>query len=173
VTAGIEIVGERVWLRPIRAAEIDELWQAMLAESEQAVAKLPQEATFRRRLGESGQLHGGTLDLAIDAAGVLVGRVQTFEPPNRPATPGVFYLGIGLQPTARGKGYGRDAVATLTAWLFDHADALGVEGLTDPENHAMQAVFRRLGWELTSTASDYGRPWLVFSAPVPENRSRS
>jgi hypothetical protein len=29
----------------------------------------------------------------------------------------------------------------------------------------MQAVFRKLGWELTSTVADHGRPWLVFNAP--------
>jgi RimJ/RimL family protein N-acetyltransferase len=165
-TSGIEIVGERVRLRPIALTEIEELWQAMLAESEQAVAKMPNEAAFKRRLGFSGELRGGTLDLAIDVGGELIGRVQTFEPPDRPPTPGTFYLGIGLNPTTRGRGYGRDAVALLTAWLFEHAAAVGVEGITDPDNHAMQAVFRNLGWDLTSTTTEYERQWLVFIAPV-------
>jgi RimJ/RimL family protein N-acetyltransferase len=109
----IELVGEQVRLRPILAAEIDELWQAMVAETSMAVAELPDEASFRRRLTNSGRLHGGTLDLAIDVGGELVGRIQTFEPPHRVVEAGIFHIGIGLQPAARGKGYGLDAVALL------------------------------------------------------------
>lgn len=80
----IEIIGERVRLRPILPEEIEQLRQAMLAESDQAVAKMPEEASFRRRLTDSGHLGEGTLDLAIEVGGLPVGRVQTFVPPDRP-----------------------------------------------------------------------------------------
>ncbi len=62
----------------------------------------------------------------------------------------------------RGKGYGREAVALLTDWLFEHADALLVEAGADPANHAMRAVFRRGGWREDGTVTGIGREWLMY-----------
>ena len=54
-------------------------------------------------------------------------------------------MGIGLREHARGQGYGREALALLTGWLFEHAAAHVIEGDTDPANAAMPAVFHRAG----------------------------
>jgi RimJ/RimL family protein N-acetyltransferase len=94
--------------------------------------------------------------------GESVGRIQTFVPPRRPLAPGTFDLGISLRGDMRGKGYGREAVALLTDWLFEHADARLVEAGTDPANHAMRAVFRRVGWREDETISEIGRDWLMY-----------
>ncbi len=149
-------------LRSLRPAEIEAEWQAMVMADPIAVAELPDEAEFRARLARSGQLRDGWLDLAVDVDGESAGRIQTFVPPSRPVAPGTFDLGISLRSDMRGKGYGREAVALLTNWLFEHADAQLVEAGTDPANHAMRAVFRRVGWREDGTITEIGRDWIMY-----------
>jgi RimJ/RimL family protein N-acetyltransferase len=158
----VVIRGERLVLRALRPAEIEAEWQAMVTGDPLASAGLPDEAGFRARLARSGQLHAGWLDLAVDVSGEHAGRIQTFVPPGRPLAPGTFDLGIGLRAGLRGKGYGREAVALLTDWLFEHAGAQLVEAGTDPANHAMRAVFRHVGWREDGTLTEAGRDWLMY-----------
>jgi DNA-binding transcriptional MerR regulator/RimJ/RimL family protein N-acetyltransferase len=128
----IEIRGPRLVLRALRASEIDEEWQAMLDADPMAIAGLPDEPDFRARLRQSGRLADGQLDLAIDLDGLLIGRIQTFVPPGRALPPGTFDVGIGLREHARGRGYGREALALLTGWLFEHAGAEVIEAPPTP-----------------------------------------
>jgi RimJ/RimL family protein N-acetyltransferase len=120
------------------------------------------EGEFRARLARSGQLHDGILDLAVDVGGDPADRIQTFVPPYRVLAPGTFDLRIGLRGEARGKGYGREAVALLTDWLFERAGGLLVEACTDPANHPMRAVFRRIGWHEDGMLPEIGRDWLMY-----------
>jgi RimJ/RimL family protein N-acetyltransferase len=156
------IRGQRLVLRSLRPAEIDVEWQAMVTADPIAIGKLPDEAEFRARLAKSGQLHDGWLDLAVDVGGDSVGRIQTFVPPHRPLAQGTFDLGIALRPDMRGQGYGREAVALLTDWLFEHADAQLIEAGTDPANHAMRAVFGHAGWREDGMLTAVGRDWLMY-----------
>jgi GNAT superfamily N-acetyltransferase len=126
-STGVQIRGPRLLLRPLWPAEIDAEWQAMVTADPMTIAELPDEAMFRARLGRSGQLVDGWLDLAIDFGGTSIGRIQTFVPPGRPLPPGTFEAGIALREEARGQGYGREALALLTGWLFEHAGAQAVE----------------------------------------------
>jgi RimJ/RimL family protein N-acetyltransferase len=157
------IRGRRLVLRPLLTAEeIDEEWQAMVTSDPMAIAELPDEDSFRARLRRSGRLHDGWLDLAIDLDGVSIGRIQTFVPPGRTLPAGTFELGIGLRKDVRGKGYGREAVALLTNWLFEQSAAEVVEAPTDPRNLAMQAVFRHVGWSFAGTLTEYDREWVLY-----------
>jgi RimJ/RimL family protein N-acetyltransferase len=159
----VRIQGPRLRLRPLRTeAEIDEEWREMVTADPMAVAELPDEAAFRARLRRSGRLHDGWLDLAIDLDGALIGRIQTFVPPGRPLPAGTFDVGIGLRAAARGQGYGREALALLTDWLFQRAAAQVVEAPTDPANLAMQAVFRHVGWQHAGSLAEHGRAWVVY-----------
>jgi RimJ/RimL family protein N-acetyltransferase len=165
VTAGsgdIRICGSRLVLRALRPGEIDEEWRAMVTADPMAIAELPDEASFKTRLQRSGRLDDGWLDLAIDVGGVSIGRIQTFVPPGRPLPPGTFEVGIGLRESARGKGYGREALALLTDWLFGHAAAEAVEAPTDPANAAMRTVFQRAGWLLAGSLTEFGREWVLY-----------
>jgi RimJ/RimL family protein N-acetyltransferase len=159
----VEIRGPRLLLRAVRADEIDAEWQAMVTADPMTIAEVPDEASFRTRLQRSGQLEDGWLDLAIDLGGESIGRIQTFVPPGRPLAPGVFEVGIGLREHARGKGHGREALALLTHWLFEHAAAERVEAPTDPANAAMRAVFERVGWRLAGTLYEFDREWLLYA----------
>jgi RimJ/RimL family protein N-acetyltransferase len=159
----VRIRGRRLVLRPLLTTEeIDAEWQAMVSADPMAIAELPDEDSFRSRLRRSGRLLDGWLDLVIDLDGTSIGRIQTFVPPGRPLPAGTFDMGIGLREEMRGKGYGREAVALLTDWLFEQAAAEVVEAPTDPANVAMQAVFRYVGWVLAGSLTEYGREWLIY-----------
>ena len=70
-------------------------------------------------------------------------------------------MGIGLRENARNRGYGREALALLTDWLFEHAAAEAVEAATDPANAAMRAVFRKAGWMPAGSLTELGREWVM------------
>lgn len=162
MTGSIEIRGPRLLLRALRDSEIDGEWQAMVDADPMVIAELPDEGAFRARLRRSGRLAGGELDLAIDLDGTLIGRIQTFVPPDRPLPPGTFDLGIGLREQARGQGHGREALALLTGWLFGHAGAQVIEGATDPANIAMRRAFQVAGWAEAGTVTELGREWALY-----------
>jgi len=88
VFGDVQISGPRLVLRAFRPGEIEAEWQAMLTADPMTIGELPDEASFKARLGRSGRMVGGWLDLAIDLAGVPVGRIQTFVPRERPLPPG-------------------------------------------------------------------------------------
>ena len=113
MAGGVVIQGGRLVLRALRPAEVDAGWQAMVAAAAGPLVSsvLTDEAAFRARLARSGQSHDGWLDLAIDLDGTSIGRIQTFVPRGRALPPGTFDVGIGLREHARGKGYGREALA--------------------------------------------------------------
>jgi RimJ/RimL family protein N-acetyltransferase len=79
-----------------------------------------------------------------------------------PQEAGTFDVGIGLRENARNRGYGREALALLTDWLFEHAAAEAVEAATDPANAAMRAVFRKVGWMPAGSLTELGREWVMY-----------
>ena len=168
----VRICGSQLVLRALRPREIDEEWHAMVTADPMVIADLPDEAGFKARLRRSGQLERGWLDLAIDLGGVSIGRIQTFVPPGRPLSPGTYEVGIGLRENARGRGYGREALALLTDWLFQHAAAEVVEAPTDPANVAMRTVFQRVGWKLAGSLTEFGREWVMYRITRPEWEAR-
>jgi RimJ/RimL family protein N-acetyltransferase len=167
-TTDVRIRGSRLLLRSLQPAEIEEEWRAMVTADPMVVAELPEEAGFKARLRRSGHLEDGWLDLAIDLDGVSIGRIQTFVPPGRALPPGTFDVGISLRENARDKGYGREALALLTDWLFDHAAAEAVEASTDPANVAMRTVFQKVGWMPVGSLTESGREWVMYRITRPE-----
>ena len=159
---GITIRGPRLLLRPLTAPEIDDEWREMLEADPMSIVEVPDEAVFRERLGRSGRLEDGWLDLAIDLDGACIGGIQTFVP-TEPLPPGVFEVGIGLRAHARGKGHGREALAIFTDWLFEHAEAVRVQAPTDPDNAAMRAVFDAVGWKHVETYREFDRTWVMYA----------
>ena len=168
----VRIRGSRLLLRALQPGEIEEEWQAMVTADPMVIAALPEEAAFKARLRRSGHLEDGWLDLAIDLDGVSIGRIQTFVPPGRALPPGTFDVGIDLRENARNKGYGREALALLTDWLFEHAAAEAAEASTDPANVAMRAVFRKVGWMPAGSLTKLGREWVRYRITRPEWEAR-
>ena len=161
-TRDVRIRGSRLLLRALQPGEIEEEWRAMVTAAPMAIAEPPQEAAFKARLQRSGHLEDGWLDLAIDLGGVSIGRIQTFVPPGRALPRGTFELGIELREKARNQGYGREALALLTDWLFEHAAAEVVGASTDPANVAMRTVFQRVGWMAAGSLTEFGREWVMY-----------
>ena len=168
----VRIRGSRLLLRALQPGEIEEEWRAMVTADPMAIAELPQEAAFKARLQRSGHLEDGWLDLAIDLGGVSIGRIQTFVPPGRALPRGTFELGIELREKARNQGYGREALALLTDWLFEHAAAEVVGASTDPANGAMRTVFQRVGWRAAGSLTEFGREWVMYRITRQEWEAR-
>jgi RimJ/RimL family protein N-acetyltransferase len=171
-TREVVIRGSRLLLRALRPAEIDGQWQAMVNSDPIAIVRIPDEAGFKARLQRSGRMVDGWLDLAIDLDGTVIGRIQTFVPEGRQLPPGTFDVGIGLDEAVRGKGYGREALALFTGWLFEHAAAQVVEAPTDPGNAPMRAVFGHVGWSQAGAVTEQGREWVVYRITRQEWQAR-
>jgi RimJ/RimL family protein N-acetyltransferase len=142
------IKGERVELRRFRLADEPAVWAARLAADLSASPSGPgRRSKVRERLLASGSFHHGSLDLAIETAGALVGDVQARQGIGQRLPPGVVELGIQLyDPTQRGKGYGTEAIALITSWLFENDVAERVQASTEKNNRAMRRVLERLGF---------------------------
>jgi RimJ/RimL family protein N-acetyltransferase len=142
----IELRGDRVLLRGFRPDEID-----LALERMQSIPASELDAEERRerreRIERSGRREGWEIMLAIEADERLVGDVQGRCP--RFALPrGVWELGIELwDETDRGRGFGTQAVALLSAYLFEHEEAIRVQATTDVDNAQMRRVLERLGFE--------------------------
>ena len=138
-----------VLLRPFRADEVDELWarrQREIADGSSWGPSTHEEVA--ERVANSGTWTDTPAGLlfAVEADGVLVGDVQARR--SRGVLPGgVVEIGIGLyEATDRGRGIGRDAVAQLTAKLFEAGEAHRVQLSTDLGNAAMRRVADVLGF---------------------------
>jgi hypothetical protein len=78
------------------------------------------------------------------------------------ALPGHLRGGDRPAGNARGRGYGREALALLTNWLFERAAAEVIEAPTDPANVAMRTVFQRAGWKLAGSLTKSGRERVMY-----------
>lgn len=143
------IDGERVRLRPLRPDDVDVIERGMAEADERSMPSgPPPRGELVRRVDAGGRLdERGTLDLGIEVEGRLIGDVQARQP-RYALPPGAFELGISIfDPADRGKGYGREAVALITSFLFE-SDAHRVQASTDVSNGAMRAVLERMGFAL-------------------------
>jgi RimJ/RimL family protein N-acetyltransferase len=138
----IELRGEAVTLRAFKPEEYDEMVRRFPATPTD-----PEQLRIRRaRVERSGTRASFELLFALEADGRLVGDVQG-RSVEMAMPPGVWEIGIELWDTAdRGRGLGREAVALLTAHLFEHEGAHRVQASTDVENAAMRRVFEVLGF---------------------------
>ena len=160
----VNLPGLRIRLRPFRPGEVETAWQGLAQQDEAAHPRRRPEdrraqpsEQFRRRLGRSGRLWRGCLDLAIDRDGRLVGVIQARTRPAQTLPAGVYEIGVILyQPRDRGSGYGSEAVGLLTTWLFETARAERVQAGTDVANTAMRSVLARLGFQLEGILRSYG-----------------
>jgi RimJ/RimL family protein N-acetyltransferase len=138
------IEGRAIHLRPFAVDEFDAVVRSVAgAEPTVAVGEVD-VADLHRRLETSGNLTDRELLMAIASDGRLLGSIQAY----RDGVPaGVFGLGIELfNASDRGRGLGTEAVALLTAHLFDRVEARRVEAGTAEDNVAMRQVLGRLGF---------------------------
>jgi RimJ/RimL family protein N-acetyltransferase len=142
------IPGERVNLRRFRPTDEETVWAGRSAAEPTALPTGPgRRSQLRKRLLISGRFVRGALDLAIESHGRLIGDIQARMGEGQRLPPGVVELGVDLyDPAQRGKGYGAEAVALLTAWLLDRGLADRVQASTAVGNVAMRRVLDKLGF---------------------------
>jgi RimJ/RimL family protein N-acetyltransferase len=143
----IELSGESVTLRPLRADELDELYRQRVASTHTVSA--PDKKVLRRRVEHSGEWYEGRLDLAIESNGRLAGSIEARTSQNA-LPPGVCELGIEVDIRERGRGLGGEAIGLLSDWLLDNGFER-VQASTDVTNAPMRRVFEKLGWEHEGT----------------------
>jgi RimJ/RimL family protein N-acetyltransferase len=137
--------GDRILLRGLKRAEIDGVLPSV-APTELAAGDEAAVARKRARLERSGERTEWEIWFAIEAEGRLVGDVQG-RCSDMAMPPGVWELGIELWDEAdRGRGYGREACALLTAHLFEAEGAIRVQATTDVDNAAMRRTLETLGF---------------------------
>ena len=142
------IKGERVNLRRFRLADEPTIWEGRASAEPMALPTGPgRPSQLRKRLLASGRFVHGSLDLAIESNGRLIGDVQARMGAGQRLPPGVVELGVDLyDPEQRGKGYGAEAVALLTTWLLEHGIAERVQASTAVGNLPMRRVLDKLGF---------------------------
>jgi RimJ/RimL family protein N-acetyltransferase len=163
----VVIRGPRVRLRPFRPDELEAWLAARMASADDPTvspAGPPDPERLRERVGRSGTVTNGWLDLAIEVDGRLAGEIGTYPVPGRPPVPGAFFLGIGLFDTEdRGRGLGTEALELLCGWLFTEADAERIDSSTAVTNAAMRRVFEKIGFEPGPTESRWDVEWATYS----------
>src|SRR5262245_22118236 len=143
---------DHVLLRPVRPAELDEVYELQRTSAEDDGFRGGEPLTKRelaRRLAASGTWVDGPVGLllAIEADGRLVGEVQARGTRSQLLPPGVFELGIELYRSSdRGKRIGRAAVAEITRYLFEEEHAHRVQLSTDVGNGRMRGAAEAAGF---------------------------
>jgi RimJ/RimL family protein N-acetyltransferase len=138
------IEGRGVHLRPFASDEFDAVVRSVVGAEPTVAVGDANVDDLRARLEASGQLTERELLMGIASNGRLLGSIQAYRD-GLPA--GVFGLGIELfDEVDRGRGYGAEAVALLTAHLFEREGARRVEAGTAQDNVAMRRVLSRLGF---------------------------
>jgi RimJ/RimL family protein N-acetyltransferase len=146
----VELRGERVSVRPLRAEETERYLALFLDRTDEArrfspSAFGPAREKLLKRVETSGRFVDSHLELAVELDAAFAGTIQAHNQPQC-FPPGNFMIGIVLAPERRGRGVGREAVALLTSYLFEHEGAERVETPTDVENVPMRTVNERLGF---------------------------
>ena len=158
----IRIEGERVTLRPLSMDEFETSWASRLEMDPTEQPVMPTRDALRARFERSGIMRHGAVDLAIEADGRSIGEIQTYDPPDRALPPGAYEIGISIDESMRGKGYGTEAVRLLVGWLFSDAGATRVHMPTVPENVAMRTVAERLGFEAEGSIRYEGLEFVFY-----------
>lgn len=147
-----DLRGEPVWLRPLRVQDATPYTGAFREDPD--LGRLlgmevdPSEEWVRERV--AGQVdraaEGKAVELAIanPSTGTFWGSVvlHSFDWHSRRCE-----LGFWVVPGERRRGIGSAAVALALDWVFDDLDLLRVEMTTTPENEALPALARRLGFK--------------------------
>ncbi len=160
VTDGYEIpslAGGRVGLRPLEPREAA-LVQQWILESDPLAQTC--RAPVLRSPGEVGDLHAkrepnasqGVLGIVLRGTGTLVGQVRFFDvnPRNRSCE-----IGYITAPTARGKGYAREAIGLLLAYLFDGLGLNKVYAQTGAFNAKSIRLLDALGFHRDATLREH------------------
>jgi [ribosomal protein S5]-alanine N-acetyltransferase len=142
--------GDRISLRPVREADLDEMYAAHVAISNRGdhfPLGVQSEPAFRRGFAEHGfwQREEGTL-LVVTPEGELAGHVEFFKPVGYWDA---FELSYQLYAEAfAGRGYMTEAVQLAVDYLFATKKQHRIQLVIVPENEASRRIAERCGFTL-------------------------
>ena len=137
---------ERLILR-LPAAQDFEDFAAMFADEQVARyigGQLPRAAAWRKFLQMPGAwvIQGFAMFAVVEkASGEWIGNAGPWHPDGWPGTE----VGWSFKRASWGKGYASEASAAAIDWAFDNLGWSDVIHSIHPDNHASQALARRLG----------------------------
>jgi RimJ/RimL family protein N-acetyltransferase len=142
--------GERVVLRPIERGDLPRLLELRSdAELERLVWGAPYphtleelEAAFDRN-AEKAPPERDAVEFGIDVDGTLIGRITMFFFDRVGQT---CRMGISIERSMTGKGYGRDAIATLVRYAFEDLNLHRISIDTLATNEAAMHAFAACGF---------------------------
>jgi RimJ/RimL family protein N-acetyltransferase len=145
----IQLVTDRLILRPPRAGDLD-AWTAMMLDEETARfigGVSPRPVCWRQLMMVIGCWHaqGFAMFSAIErSSGRWVGRLGPWQPDGWPGTE----VGWAIVRDCWGKGYAAEGAEAATNWAFDVLGWSNVIHSIAPENAASQRVAQKLGSRL-------------------------
>ena len=146
--------GERVTLRQVREADLDEVYAAHEDVRNRGAffpLGVPSEPAFRRAFAEGNlwQKEEGTL-LIVDGEGAICGHIEFFKPVNYWDAFELSYL--LYDDRHAGKGYVTEAVQLLVDYLFGAKKMHRIHLVIVPENAASRRIAEKCGFTLEGTA---------------------
>jgi RimJ/RimL family protein N-acetyltransferase len=142
----IQLETPRLLLRPPRAGDFDE-WATLMADPQAARfigGQQPRAIAWRAFTSMAGawQLQGFAMFSVIErSTGRWIGRLGPWQPDGWPGTE----VGWGLVRECWGRGYATEGAAASIDWAFSKLGWTDVIHCIAPDNHASQAVARKLG----------------------------
>ena len=145
--------GRNITLRPVRSADLDELYGHHIELSNRGDSfplGIVSESTFRQRFEASGywERDEGML-VIVDGVDRIVGHIEVFR-----SVPywDAFELSYQLYDDAHaGHGYATEAVQLLTDYLFDTTPRHRIQLVILPGNTASRRVAEKCGFTLEGT----------------------
>ncbi|HEX2141653.1 MAG TPA: GNAT family N-acetyltransferase, partial [Candidatus Limnocylindria bacterium] len=139
--------GERISLRPVRATDVDAMWEAHTNIANRGAffpLGVTSESAFRREFGENGfwQREEGWL-LIITPDGEMAGHIEFFKPVNYWDC---FELSYQLYDDRfSGRGYVSEAVQLVVDYLFATKKQHRIQLVIVPENGASRRIAEKCG----------------------------
>jgi ribosomal-protein-alanine N-acetyltransferase len=146
--------GQRITLRPVRSADLDELWAAHINISNRGSffpLGVASETKFRAEFAEHGywEREEGML-IIVAPEGEIAGHIEFFKPVNYWDA---FELSYQLYADRHaGRGYTSEAVQLLVDYLFGAKKQNRIQLVIVPENAASRRIAEKCGFTLEGTA---------------------
>jgi RimJ/RimL family protein N-acetyltransferase len=149
----LKIETARLILRPTRLEDFED-WAAFMADTEAMRfmgGTVPRSIAWRAMLTMAGAWylkHPAMFSVIEKSTGRWVGRLGPWMPEGWPGTE----VGWGIIRECWGRGYAGEGAAAAIDWAFEHFGWTDVIHCIGTQNHASQAVARKLGSQLRGPA---------------------
>jgi diamine N-acetyltransferase len=142
------LIGEKVSLRTPAESDLGALYEVAteLATWEERSPSPPRplpRAEFAERYMKALTTEDAAVRFVVEAAGGVAGRCDLFDIDTLARNAEV---GIALSPSARGKGYGTDALRVLVRFAFERHNLHRVHLSTLASNEIALACYRKVGF---------------------------